>query len=140
MLWPEIRTPASESKFFIYLWRQQRSLDNLICFIALQVQNSGNFRNWRWNENQKEPQYSAVLDGSADDFLCVNKKMQSYINKLVWGKMLYPIFGLSPIWWLILYATLLLMLSPFVLVIGIFLPNFPLLLLRRMCYIPIESI
>lgn len=56
------------------------------------------------------------------------------------GTMLEPTFGISPIWWLVLYASLLLMLSPLVLLLIIFLPNLPILLLRRMCYIPIESI
>jgi len=54
--------------------------------------------------------------------------------------MLEPVLGTSPIWWLVIYANILLLLSPLVLLIMVFLPNFPILLLRRMCYIPIESI
>lgn len=54
--------------------------------------------------------------------------------------MLEPVLGTSPIWWLVVYANILLLLSPLVLLMIVFLPNFPILLLRRMCYIPVESI
>lgn len=54
--------------------------------------------------------------------------------------MLDPILGITSVWWLVVYASILLILSPLVLLFIVFLPNFPILLLRRMCYIPIESI
>lgn len=54
--------------------------------------------------------------------------------------MLEPILGTLSIWWLVVYANILLLLSPLVLLMIVFLPNFPILLLRRICYIPIESI
>lgn len=54
--------------------------------------------------------------------------------------MLDPVLGISTVWWLVIYANILLLLSPLVLLFIVFLPNFPILLLRRMCYIPIESI
>ena len=54
--------------------------------------------------------------------------------------MLEPVLGISTVWWLVVYASILLLLSPLVLIFIVLLPNFPILLLRRMCYIPIESI
>lgn len=54
--------------------------------------------------------------------------------------MFEPVLGISPIWWLLAYASVLLLLSPLVLLIVLFLPNLPILLLRRMCYIPVEPI
>ena len=54
--------------------------------------------------------------------------------------MLEPVLGISSVWWLVVYASILLLLSPLVLLFIVLLPNFPILLLRRMCYIPIESI
>lgn len=54
--------------------------------------------------------------------------------------MLDPILGITSVWWLVVYASILLILSPLVLLFIVFLPNFPILLFRRMCYIPIESI
>lgn len=66
----------------------------------------------------------------------------SYVWSLVRRRiiMLEPILGTLSIWWLVVYANILLLLSPLVLLMIVFLPNFPILLLRRICYIPIESI
>lgn len=66
----------------------------------------------------------------------------SYIQSLDRRRiiMLEPVLGTLSIWWLVVYANILLLLSPLVLLMVVFLPNFPILLLRRICYIPIESI
>ncbi|XP_049816617.1 uncharacterized protein LOC126263568 [Schistocerca nitens] len=47
----------------------------------------------------------------------------------------------APVWWaLVLYAALLLMLSPCVLLVLVCLPHLPLLLLRRVLFIPMEAV
>lgn len=77
-----------------------------------------------------------------NSYIFLSTKSQDEPRPLLISNMtiLEPVLGFSPIWWLLLYASLILLLSPLVLVMVVFLPNLPILLLRRMCTIPVESI